>query len=36
MKAQRAYSWDDSLAGKTKSYDDTLKHVLHQMPIKIG
>jgi len=34
MQAQQASSWDDSLAGKTKRYDDTLKRVLPQMPKK--
>ena len=36
MEAQQAFSWDDSLAGKTKRYGDTLKHVLPQMPKEIG
>ena len=28
MQAQQASSWDDSLAGTTKRYGDTVKHVL--------
>jgi len=28
-------TWDDSLAGRTKRYGDTLKHVLPQMPTEI-
>jgi len=36
MQAQQTSSWDNSLAGKTKRYGDTLKHVLPQMPKEIG
>jgi len=36
MQAQQASGWEDSLAGKTKRYGDTLKHVLPQMPKEIG
>jgi len=36
MQAQQPSSWDDSLAGKTKRYGDTLKHALPQMPKEIG
>ena len=28
-------TWDDSLAGRTKRYRDTLKHVFPQMPTEI-
>jgi len=36
MQAQQTSSWDNSLAGKTKRYGDTLKHVLPQMLKEIG